>query len=248
MYGIGIDIGSTYTKYCMFDGVAPIRFFSEKTPVRQPEYFREKLSALQKDYPDPRIVSCGYGKRNITANKNINELTALARGAHFMCPSAGMVLDIGGQDTKLIRQEKGELKEFFINDKCAAGSGLFLSGILNLLGVNFSDVDLTDKEEPSIRLSAVCAVFAQSEIVKHLSENVPPEEIVAAVVWQILKKAEVLLDKMQDGDLLLSGGLTQIKGFGEFARAALKRKCVMTPYSCYLSAIGCALTSLGQSD
>lgn len=122
---IGIDVGSTYTKYFIF-AANKIKIFTEYTPVRQHEYFEKKLCAFYNHYCDCKIVSCGYGKRNVKSVKSVTELTALATGLNAQCPQINIALDIGGQDTKIIRQQDGNLKDFFINDKCAAGSGLFL--------------------------------------------------------------------------------------------------------------------------
>lgn len=113
MYRIGIDVGSTWTKYCIVqDGVVK-SMFMEKTPVRQKEYFCKKIHEMQTAYAGAEIVSCGYGKRNVIGLKKVNELTALAKGCYFAAGYEGIVMDIGGQDTKIIWQEKGRLREFF---------------------------------------------------------------------------------------------------------------------------------------
>lgn len=242
MYRIGIDIGSTYTKYCIMNSCGEIvGLYSEQTPVRQKEYFEKKRNELKISYPEAKIISCGYGRRNFSAAKSINELTALAAGVHRQNPFGKIVLDIGGQDTKVICQTGGVLKEFFINDKCAAGCGMFLANTLNMLQMKFEDIDLTSAKPPEIRLSSVCAVFAQSEIVELVAADVEPERIVQAVVWQILTQAKVLLGKVADGDVVLSGGLTQIKGIGEFAEQVFGRKVVVLEQGAYLAAIGCAV-------
>ena len=102
---IGIDIGSTYTKYCVMNGGEITKLFSEVTPVRQKKYFEDVCEKLKIKYPNSKIISCGYGKKNIANAKNINELTALARGSFYVMPEFELVLDIGGQDTKIIRHE-----------------------------------------------------------------------------------------------------------------------------------------------
>ena len=99
MYSVGVDIGSTYTKYCVMNGGKIEKLFCEKTPVRQKEYFENKERELLLQYPGAKIVSCGYGRGNISSLRRINELTALARGVGFICPKCELVLDIGGQDT-----------------------------------------------------------------------------------------------------------------------------------------------------
>lgn len=240
MYRIGIDVGSTYTKYCVMQRDNIEFLFAERTPIRQKNYFNKKLDDLQKKYPGAKIVSCGYGKKNIDCLNNINELTALAKGSYFITKTNGMILDIGGQDTKIISQERGSLKEFFINDKCAAGSGMFLANTMDMLGVDFKTVDLRKVDEPSVKLSSVCAVFAQSEIVELIANNYTEEEILQAVIWQIFVKAKLLLNKVESKPILLSGGMSQIEGISSFAEKALGRECHVVKNGAYLSAIGCS--------
>jgi len=242
MSGIGIDVGSTYTKYCIMESGKIKELYSEKTPIRQQEHFARVRQELRGRYFDLDIVSCGYGKQNATDGKMINELTALAKGVEFLSPKSKVVLDIGGQDMKVIVQEGGILKKFFINDKCAAGSGMFLSNTLQLLEKSFEDIDLRDIEKPSVTLTSVCAIFAQSEIVRLLADNVAADEIICAVIWHILTQAKVLLSKVRidEGGILLSGGLTQIAGFKNFASTAFGYKCAVNEMGSYYSAIGCS--------
>ncbi len=249
MYRVGIDVGSSYTKYCVMGepGTEP-SLFLERTPLAQKTYFAGKLGELKETYGEISVVSCGYGKKNVAGMRNVNELTALARGSFWASPESELVLDIGGQDTKVIRQEAGKLKEFFVNDKCAAGSGMFLSNTCGLLGIPFEGIDLVGAGRPAVRLSSVCAVFAQSEIVELLAEDTPPGEILRAVIWQILIQAGALLGKVKDGPVLLSGGLTQIRGFREYAQLALGRECRMAEHGNYLSAAGCAQLAGAGND
>ncbi len=243
MRRLGIDVGSTYTKYCLLSERGRIEeCFCEKTPVRQKEYFAGKLAALRQEKGDFSCVSCGYGKANAAvAARSMNELSALAAGVHFICPDRHTVLDIGGQDTKLIIQENGKLKEFFLNDRCAAGSGMFLKNTLNLLEMDFADIDLAGQRS-DLRLSSACAVFAQTEIVELVAANVPAQEIIKAVLCQILLQAKSLLGKVYvREDLLLTGGLTGIQGLDALAGEVLGLKCTVGPYGKYLSALGCAL-------
>lgn len=242
MYRIGIDVGSTYTKYCVMDDEKIKLLSMEKSPVRQKEFFKEKINWVHEQYPGAEIVSCGYGKKNVNSVKSVNELTALAKGSHFLTKTDSLVLDIGGQDTKIILQRQGILQEFFINDKCAAGSGMFLSGVIDMLGKSFESIVLRAAEVPRVQLSSVCAVFAQSEIVELIAQNMEEDEILQAVVWQILVKSKPLLNKVGDGPLLISGGISQIEGIADFAEKALGRKCWAVEYGAYLAAIGCALS------
>lgn len=243
MYFIGIDVGSTYTKYCIMDErEEPLTLFSERTPVRQQEYFRKKEDEFSFQYPECHIVSCGYGRNNIVSGEQkINELSALAVGANKIIPGIPVVLDIGGQDTKVICQEHGHLCEFYVNQKCAAGCGLFLKNTLNMLDMSFNDFEVSERESDYLRLSSVCAVFAQTEIVDALAVGIPEKEIVQAVLLQIFTQARKLLDKMPGDRLVFSGGLTEIKGIQTFAQKILGRSVVIPKAAKYLPALGCAL-------
>lgn len=241
MYRIGIDVGSSYTKYCVMENHHIVSLFMEKTPIRQKEYFEEKLYSLDKDYPDAEIISCGYGKKNVANLKEINELTALARGSYFATGKDGIVLDVGGQDTKIIVQKEGCLREFFMNDKCAAGSGMFLTNSLDMIGMKFQDIDLMNISNSTIKLSSTCAVFAQSEIVELIADNRTEKEILQAVIWQIFVKAKPLLDKVESNPVLISGGLSQIEGIAPFAEMVLGRECYKIRGGVYLAAIGCVV-------
>lgn len=246
MYSIGVDVGSTYTKYCIRNCKSgEMQFNAERTPVRQREYFEKKFAEIQAKYSPCTIVSCGYGKDNVVSVKKVNELTALAEGGACLFPDYEVILDIGGQDTKIIKQSAGKLVSFFVNDKCAAGSGMFLNNTLNLLEKEYRDIVAVDKcssEKNEIELSSVCAVFAQSEIVRLLADNVPEDMIIRACLRQILVQAKGLLDKVECEKILLSGGLSSVKGIAEAASEiyGLDVACGGR----YLSAVGCAM--IGQ--
>ena len=242
MYRVGIDVGSTRTKYAVIGEDGAIEScYSEKTPVRQREYFDRKAGEMYSKYGDCNLFSCGYGKANIPSVKQVNELKALALGTYSICRRSACVLDIGGQDTKLIVEQQGKLKEFFLNDKCAAGCGQFLTNVLNLVEMAFDSLDMEGLGEPGKKLSSVCAVFAQTEIIDLIAEGMSECDIVWMVVWQILTQAKKLTGKAPCNEIILSGGLSQIPGIREMAEKALGVKVAVSEYSAYLSAIGCAL-------
>lgn len=241
MSSIGIDIGSTYTKYCVLDGSEIAMLSSEKTPVRQKEFFEKKTSELNSLYPGAPVVSCGYGKNNAGSGKTVSELVALAAGAGKIAPDHNVVLDIGGQDTKIIVCENGKLKEFFVNDKCAAGCGMFVANTINMLRTKFCDISLGDGMQPSVKLSSTCAVFAQTEITELIAGNAQPDEIMRAVIWQVLVQSRVLLGKVRADKILFTGGLTQIPGIERYASSVFGLPVTVPENSNYLSAIGAAI-------
>ena len=108
-----------------------------------------------------------------------------------------------------------------------------------MLGEDFDSIDLTGAKEPEIHLSSVCAVFAQSEIVEIIAKSSPESaEIINSVVWQILKKSKPLLDKVIGEELLLSGGLSQLKGISDFAGLVFNKKVYTAPDGRFFAAIG----------
>lgn len=241
MSSIGIDIGSTYTKYCVLDSSDIVMLSSERTPVLQKDYFEKKLGELNSLYPGAPAVSCGYGKNNAGAGKTVSELVALAAGAGMIAPEYDVVLDIGGQDTKIIVCGNGKLKEFFVNDKCAAGCGMFVANSTNLLQQEFSDITLEGSDEPSVKLSSTCAVFAQTEITKLIADNVKPEDIMKGVIWQVLVQSKALLSKVRCERILFTGGLSQIPGIERYASSVFGFPVTIPDNSPYLSAIGAAI-------
>ena len=173
----------------------------------------------------------------------ISTNSALSIGLKSVLPDAEYALDIGGQDSKVIHCQNGQLTKFFVNDKCAAGSGMFLTHACDLLGVAFEDIELKPVELLDTRLSSVCAVFAQSEMVELIAANVDEQTILSAVVYQILTQTKPLVEKIGltgSDKLVLSGGLTKIAGFDRYAQAVLNREAVIPEHSDYLSAVGCA--------
>lgn len=241
MYQIGIDVGSTYTKYCITDAdKGMIHIWAEETPVRQREYFEKKVYSLRQKYGDAKIVSCGYGKKNVGAVQSISELTALACGCAYVGYNSGTIIDIGGQDTKLVVQKDGRIQEFFVNEKCAAGCGMFLTSTLHLLKMDFQDIDLKKALRPPVLLSSVCAVFAQSEIVELLAQDYAPQIILQAVVWQILNQAKAMLTKVRCQKIVFSGGLSNIPGISRYAEMAWGIPVDLPDKAAYLSAVGCA--------
>ena len=241
MYRIGIDVGSTYTKYCITQDGQILSLQTEKTRLRQREYFQGRLKEFRGNCPDADIVACGYGRNNVGGIRNVSELVALAKGSYFITHQDGTILDIGGQDTKIISQSAGRIREFFTNEKCAAGSGMFLSGVLDLISFPFDKIDLSEEPVPAVKLSAACAVFAQSEIVEMIAANQSEKDIIIAVLWQILTSAKPLVGKVCTDRLLLSGGLSSIRGFSAFAEKVFQKECAVAEHGPHLSAIGCAV-------
>ena len=239
---LGFDIGSTFTKLCvMSDTREIISLITFPTPVAQKEYFKNYISNITKQYTVQSIVSCGYGKENVEAEKSISELTALAKGMGMLFPNIHTVLDIGGQDCKVVQCDEGKLKRFFMNDKCAAGSGLFLQNALRILDMSFDELELnTDTVTP---LSTVCAVFAQTEIIRRISNGASKSDLSNSVIYSILKQAAGLVYKVKhEKTIAFTGGIAIVPGADRHLANILGCD-IFVPENCtYLSAIGCAYT------
>jgi predicted CoA-substrate-specific enzyme activase len=240
---VGFDVGSTFTKFCILDeGEGIISLESFQTPAVQRDFFKEKLQSLAKKFTIAGSASCGYGRGNIDADVNFSELVALAKGVNYIAPTVQTVLDIGGQDSKAICCRDGKLLRFSQNDKCAAGSGLFLQNALRIVELSFERVSVGASIDTVAPLSTVCAVFAQTEIIRMVSQGVPPMNIIHSVLFSIAKQAAALLKQVNvKPDIAFTGGLSLIPGMGGLLSEIVGRDVLTPNHSTYLSAIGCAV-------
>ena len=129
-------------------------------------------------------MATGYGRSKVKfAERTITEITCHAKGALFFIPTARTVIDIGGQDSKVISiGDKGNVIEFAMNDKCAAGTGRFLEVMANALNVKLEELgDLTVRAERVVKISSTCTVFAESEVISHITRGEKIENIVAGI-------------------------------------------------------------------
>jgi predicted CoA-substrate-specific enzyme activase len=158
----------------------------------------------------------------------------------------GTVVDIGGQDTKVITVDKrGRAKSFQMNNKCAAGTGRFLDLALNRLGVNFSKLDTFLTDNLQIRLNSLCVVFAESEITGLLAEGRSREEILGGVVTSLADKTTALAARIDlQPPVILTGGLAESQGIAKALSRALGLEVQPTTHGFYAGAIGAAETAL----
>jgi activator of 2-hydroxyglutaryl-CoA dehydratase len=118
---------------------------------------------------------------------------------------------------------------------------MFLTNTLDMLGMGFEDIDLSDHKDLTLKLSTGCAVFAQSEIVALIADNHSAEDIIKAVIWQIFIKAKPLAAKLEPGETIISGGLSRIKGIAGFVQEIIGCPCRTVENGTFLASIGCAL-------
>ena len=119
-------------------------------------------------------VSTGYGRALVNTNSVSSEITCISRGIHKLFPSVRTIIDVGGQDSKAVRiDENGRVLDFVMNDKCAAGTGRFLEVMSSILGKPIEELSrLHFKSSKPIKISSTCTVFAESEVISHISQRI----------------------------------------------------------------------------
>lgn len=243
---VGIDIGSTSTKAIALEGgkvafslVIPTGYSS----VEAAQSVRERLVGAGFDSDATPVVATGYGRVCVPyARESVTEITCHGRGARRLFGDEGVVIDIGGQDTKVIELARGKVRKFVMNDKCSAGTGKFIEVMADRLGVGpreFADLALAG--EPT-QISSTCTVFAESEVIALVGKGVPREDIARGVIDSVVRKATALLRGFSVGEsCCLTGGLCE----NEALIAALERELGVpvrtSPEARFAGALGAAL-------
>ena len=189
-------------------------------------------------------IATGYGRKAFKrANKYITEITCHAIGARYLFPEVNAILDIGGQDSKTIRLgEAGEVLDFLMNDKCAAGTGRFLESMAILLEYEFKDFsELPCGIEPH-RISSMCTVFAESEVIGLLAKGIDKQSIALGLLDSIASRAEGMIKRLGgNGSIVFTGGLSKSKNLVAFLEKRLSRTVLCSEMSQFAGAIGAAL-------
>lgn len=222
MYVMGIDSGSTSTNAVIMDQDRKIKAFSvvrtgAKSGVSAERALNDVLEKAGLTREDISwIVSTGYGRVSIEfADENVTEISCHGKGAHYFNPKIRTILDIGGQDSKAIRlNENGEVKDFVMNDKCAAGTGRFLEMIARTLEVSLDElgaIALTSREK--IEITSMCSVFAESEVISLIANNKEKADIADGVCHAIANKASGLLRRVgMEPEFMMTGGVAKNPG------------------------------------
>ena len=249
MIGIGIDIGSTAAKAAVVDGegsvawtcVQPTGFSS----VDASERLREALAAAGYDVTaeDVRVVATGYGRVAVPyAHKVVTEITCHGTGAVRLFGDHGTVIDVGGQDTKVIQLKSGRVAKFAMNDKCAAGTGRFLEIMADRLGISQQQMaDLARSGEPT-KISSMCTVFAESEVVSLIAQNKAPDDIVHCLNKAVAAKTAALVQRVGGEEkYMMTGGVSKNQGLVQTLEEKLSAKLVISENAQLCGALGAAL-------
>jgi (R)-2-hydroxyacyl-CoA dehydratese activating ATPase len=221
----GIDIGSTYTKAAVVDADGRVLGRSMiKTGFRLADAARQAYEAALDasglaDGDVRYTVATGYGRFQATlADAHVTDLTAAARGAALLFPATRTVLDVGGQTMKATRiDERQKVRSFRLNDKCAAGTGAFLEKTARYLGYATEEIGpLAAMSRTPAPISGVCAVFAESEVINHLSQGTSPSDIMQGAILSLVDRCVQLMRRVQlEPEYTLVGGILRFESMGQ---------------------------------
>lgn len=248
MNAVGIDIGSSAVKVVAL-GEHPAEFVLPtgwSSRVADDETQKQLLDrGIDVLHENTRVVATGYGRKLVTyAAKQITEITCHARGGQALAGENCTVIDIGGQDTKVIRVANGVVAEFLMNDKCAAGTGKFVEIMATRLEVDIPELFDLAQKGTALPISSLCTVFAESEIISYIGEARPRQDIAAGVIASVAGKVATLcLQQPLQSTILLTGGLSQNLFFADVLSDRLGQKVSVAPNDKgrYAGALGAAL-------
>lgn len=253
MYYVGIDIGSTASKVAVrgdkeLHFVLPTGWSSKETT----QTIKEKLLAEGIDVTseETKVVATGYGRVAVDfADYVITEITCHARGGRELGGDDLAIVDVGGQDTKVILVEHGMVQDFLMNDKCSAGTGKFLEIMANRLGITLQELFDMAAQGEVLSISSLCTVFAESEVINYIGEGRKREDIAAGVVDSVAAKvAQLSMRKNLPDRVILTGGLSHSEYFTEILSKKIGKKVEPTEFGRYAGALGAALLAKEKSQ
>ena len=257
IYTLGIDIGSTASKCVMLaDGkdIVAKSLISVGAGTSGPQRaIDEVLSAAGKKREDMAyVLATGYGRNSLMnyADKQMSELSCHAKGAHFLFPEVHTVIDIGGQDVKVLEIENGVMTNFAMNDKCAAGTGRFLDVMARVLEVDVKDLGrLGAMSTKYVGISSTCTVFAESEVISQLAMGTDKCDIINGIHKAIAGRVAGLAHRIGVRDqVVMTGGVAQNQGIVKALQDELGHEIHTSPLTQYNGALGAALFAFDKAD
>ena len=258
----GVDVGSTQTKAVIVEENGGVRIVARAlvdTGAHVQKAAENGFLAACREAGISRqqvgfVVGTGYGRYKISfGNAQMTEISCHARGAHFIFPSTRTVIDMGGQDSKAISVgDGGEVRDFVMNDKCAAGTGRFLSNAADVMGISLDQVGpLSLEGKQPVKITTVCTVFVESDILSYLAQGKKPPDILSGVHLAIARRTVSLARRVPiEPEITLTGGVARNIGMVRALEAVLGAKLQVSPEAHFTGAIGAALFALdkmGQS-
>jgi predicted CoA-substrate-specific enzyme activase len=253
----GVDIGSTQTKAVLLNEkkeiVAKVLTPTGANVIKAGENaFKVMLEETKLKAGDVAFVAgTGYGRFKVTfGNAQITEISCHAKGANLIFPNTRTVIDMGGQDTKVIRVGKsGEVNDFVMNDKCAAGTGRFLAACADVADCSLDDIGpLSLQSTKLVRLTSVCTVFVESEIMSYIAKGEKLEDILAGVHGSIAARTISLVRRVGvEDEVSFTGGVARNIGMVKALEKNLNVKLNINPLSHFMGAIGAAVFALERA-
>jgi len=253
-YAAGVDVGSTQTKAVVVDEGGRIVGRSllptgANVVLAAENAFQAALG--DGDIPEEEVgyvIGTGYGRYRVEfGDDQITEIVCHARGAAQMFPKTETVIDMGGQDTKAIRvRPGGDVIDFCMNDKCAAGTGRFLQSAAAALELDLDDLGPTAlRGQRPVKISTTCTVFAESEVLSWLARGKKIEDILLGVHESIARRSFGLLKRVGiDGEVTFTGGVTKNEAMVKVLEGILGAEMNVSEESHYMGALGAALFAL----
>ena len=250
IYTLGIDIGSTASKCVMLrDGkeIVSKSLISVGAGTSGPQRaIAEVLESAGKTREQMAyVLATGYGRNSLEgiADHQMSELSCHAKGASFLFPDVHTVIDIGGQDVKVLQVENGVMTNFVMNDKCAAGTGRFLDVMARVLEVKVEELgDLAAKSTKDVAISSTCTVFAESEVISQLAQETDKCDIIKGIHRSVASRVVGLAHRVGIRDLVvMTGGVAQNVGIVQALEEELGHTVHTSPLTQYNGALGAAL-------
>ena len=248
---IGVDVGSLCTKTVILNGEGDILSYdimrsghyyqgaaekSIENAIQSAEIKREEVSY---------ILGTGYGRGAITeADAEVTEITCHARGATKLFPEVHTVIDIGGQDSKVIGiGDNGRVHNFVMNDKCAAGTGRFLEVMAQALSVDIGEMgDLFFASKESVEVSSMCTVFAESEVISLFARGHEKADIAAGIASAIARRIMGMVGQVGLKEkVVMSGGVAKNAGVVRSIEERIKTNLLVAPEPQIIGALGAAI-------
>lgn len=244
----GIDVGSVATKVVVLMGeeikylVRPTGWSPREAGLRAYEELLEQVGCSAKDVSSR--VGTGYGRVSLNfIDKAVTEIHCHARGAAYLVGKGGLVIDIGGQDSKAILiNQLGKVIDFTMNDKCAAGTGRFLQVMATALGVDVSELaDLATGRNP-LEINSMCTVFAESEVISLLAKGEDKRDIIAGIHRSVARRVWSMASRFGPVEqVIFTGGVAQNQDMQEKLRQAADCQVIVPEISQVAGALGAAL-------
>jgi predicted CoA-substrate-specific enzyme activase len=250
MYTLGLDIGSTTSKCVIInngDSVIATSIVTASAGIRGAEQAKTEVlgNCGISDEDIAYSIVTGYGRKiYYDADEELSELSCHAAGCKFICPEVRTIIDIGGQDAKVIcLNDKGKMQNFVMNDKCAAGTGRFLDVMANILKMDIDDFSsIALGAENAAKISSTCTVFAESEVISQLASGEKIPNVAAGICNSVSSRVAALVKRIGVKDkVFMSGGVAKNAGVRYSLEKELNKEISYSSHSQLMGALGAAI-------